>query len=132
MPTEQERLAQAERAIAFVEEFHGDPRCALNCLNSEALVDEVKRLRARLAEAKTPTWQPMETAPLDGTAVLLTEEDEGEPVTGAYVDFNGEPPSDYHSGWFDRISGEHEIHPTHWMPLPSPPPSAPSDTQGKA
>lgn len=37
------------RALAFVAEFKGDGRCALNCLHSEALAAEVYRLRAALA-----------------------------------------------------------------------------------
>jgi hypothetical protein len=35
-----------ERALAFVAEFKGDGRCALNCFYSEALAAEVQRLRS--------------------------------------------------------------------------------------
>jgi hypothetical protein len=42
-----------ERALAFVAEFKGDPRCGLNCLHSEALAAEVHRLRAVVAPARS-------------------------------------------------------------------------------
>lgn len=39
-----------DRALAFVAEFQGDPRCALNCLHAEALAAEVVRLREQRDE----------------------------------------------------------------------------------
>lgn len=43
---------KVERALAFVAEFKGDGRCALNCLYAEALAAEVHRLRDEIATAR--------------------------------------------------------------------------------
>lgn len=57
-------------------------------------------------------WQPIESAPKDGTAVLLYD-----PTTesGGFV-FEGAWENGWYDygDWFDRT-------PTHWIPLPSPP-----------
>lgn len=64
-------------------------------------------------------WQPIETAPKDGTSVL---------TWGCVHDDGGvhmfETPSFQLSrfgetGWVSAALGTHE--PTHWMPLPEPP-----------
>lgn len=66
-------------------------------------------------------WQPIETAPKDGTRILIYEP--GEPeyygiMTAKWIDI--------YSVWNVAPSegGDifpHEIHATHWMPLPLPP-----------
>lgn len=60
-------------------------------------------------------WQPIETAPVDGTYVLVAD---GQTV--------GEAKFHEGEGWW--WAGNHPtdswgsaIYPTHWMPLPSPP-----------
>ena len=74
----------------------------------------VARLRDELAEARA-WWQPIATAPKDGTAVLLFHD--GEIRTGRYSTRNGEV-----SPWgeFDRRSTCDGL-PSHWMPLPAAP-----------
>ena len=78
-------------------------------LAREALA-EIDRLRAtceRLREERDAlrTWQPMETAPRDRTILLAGE---NWTSTGAWcVD-----------SW---VSGEFDVQPTHWMPLPPAP-----------
>lgn len=60
------------------------------------------------------TWQPIETAPRDGTMVLLWHRNADGATAGWML------------GWFDQF---HEwenmcgglLEPTHWMPLPDPP-----------
>ena len=56
------------------------------------------------------TWQPIETAPRDGTRVLVYERDA---ALGA-ISLN----------WVDQ-DGWWLGHPTHWMPLPTPPEDKP-------
>jgi Protein of unknown function (DUF551) len=72
-----------------------------------------------------PYWQPIETAPKDGTVVLLWEDDMV--TVGSYTNFDsvGGAPEGYHNGWFDDETGYHEIIPSHWMPLPDPPTEIP-------
>lgn len=77
-------------------------------------------------------WQPIETAPRDGTAVLLFTQ--GIENTGpminvasfmckihAHLSFDRPCPSDdCEPAWYSTLcwlGGEH----THWMPLPAPP-----------
>lgn len=58
-----------------------------------------------------PGWRPIESAPKDGSSVLL------------FV-----PSYQCVGSWLNTIeggewcSGEWDVEPTHWMPLPSPPP----------
>lgn len=75
-------------------------------------------------------WQPIETAPKDGTTVLLAYKDEL--LIGWYQDEqrirHGQVISSTKKwtgyGVFDRIypsTSEPPPEPTHWMPLPKPP-----------
>ncbi len=72
-------------------------------------------------------WQPIETAPLDGTSVLVWD---GRSVSSARAFPNEWDNRGDECGWswcpsensFD--SSPHGIgEPTHWMPLPEPPAS---------
>lgn len=70
-------------------------------------------------------WQPIATAPKDGTWVLLTggeisygwdSDDQPRVVIGQFAGEEG-----WHFAWYDSgFYGEY-ISPTHWMPLPEPP-----------
>lgn len=74
-------------------------------------------------------WQPIETAPKDGTGIL------GWPIVGRY---NEDMPAPI--AWDDEqwrmIAAEGETaEPTHWMPLPfapNPCPASPSSTPGSS
>ena len=61
-------------------------------------------------------WKPIETAPKDGTEILMWSQYDGI-VVGHYS------KSVWADGWiiYDARSDTIELHPTHWMPLPQPP-----------
>ena len=68
-------------------------------------------------------WQPIETAPRDGTGVIITDVSVLTPVSGAAWFYDGKwwcleqmyrpYPGDDGCPWWGT--------PTHWMPLPPPP-----------
>jgi len=67
-------------------------------------------------------WQPIETAPRDGTGVLLFDNEihEGFWDELDYDEFRGAPITGWSYGalsWIDDTN----FSPTHWMPLPKPP-----------
>jgi hypothetical protein len=62
-------------------------------------------------------WQPIETAPKDGTELLLHCE-YGSLVLGAWQEW--EEVTGPKEGWLDNGEG-FTLTPTHWMPLPAPP-----------
>ena len=77
-------------------------------------------------------WQPIETAPRDGTWILLWDDHLGLAVSGCWYDYPGiNTPDDYEAPWSfwtadnDLISfwvgGDDYYSPTHWMPLPPAP-----------
>lgn len=75
-------------------------------------------------------WQPIETAPRDGTWVLLTgglidygwyEDTQPQCVAGHFASLMPAPEGRWQFAWYDGgYLGEYE-QPTHWMPLPAPP-----------
>lgn len=93
---------------------------------------DAKDAEAYAAELESSAkWQPIETAPKDGTAFLTFSRDAAnnprEGVSGiqstsilvmawAYADPHPYPV-DEHGNWHDF----HCYHPTHWMPLPEAP-----------
>jgi len=74
-----------------------------------------------LAQIKLLDWQPIATAPKDGTAVLGYF-----PGRRGYVARQDVVPihwSGWGGGvWEDVNGGKPSAEPTHWMPLPDPPP----------
>lgn len=83
---------------------------------------------AKVREAQA--WQPIETAPKDGTNIILADGKHAtvgnwyheEPYIHEYRDlggnYAGQDEGDGFNGWVDWSGG---ITPTHWMPLPPPP-----------
>lgn len=81
--------------------------------------------KAPRTAASNPKWRPIESAPRDGEMILLGD---GKTVTAGFFkpEFDSVYPwihldsgtDNFLNGWQDR---KHS--PTHWMPLPSPPPS---------
>lgn len=77
----------------------------------DCAVAEIQRLRAQPSHQQQPGWLPIESAPKDGTHVLLTD---GEMISCGYWCGSQHAPR-----WMSD-SGE----PTHWQPLPEPPANA--------
>ena len=66
------------------------------------------------------TWQPIETAPKDGTLVLTCVEGVYyRPITGVWSSYH--PNQAGKTCWRTSPVGGDKIAPTHWMPLPDPP-----------
>ena len=74
-----------------------------------------------------PAWLPIETAPKDGTRVLLTGWWEDDPTSGHRWTCDGFW-DDLTEEWFehpDRVPTDGAlVPPTHWLPLPPPPEGA--------
>lgn len=66
-----------------------------------------------------PEWQPIETAPKDGTDVLLWTAVQG---TGIYIAVTGYF-CEVDDAWCATVAAGYSsfINPTNWMPLPAPP-----------
>ena len=77
-----------------------------------ALSPEVSEETAFRAVQAVPGWQPMDTAPTDGTELLLRSA-AGRIANGSYVPVNGR------LGYWAWAMVKQE--PTHWMPLPTSP-----------
>ena len=114
--SEQDRES-ASRLLLEIEKclFSEDTDHRCTCI--EKIMAHVASLRRELAEARRDgerLWQPMETAPRDGTAVLLSIEDSVDAAIFWKEQwlFRGEIP----------LTGE----PDAWMPLPKPQASRPS------
>jgi hypothetical protein len=73
-------------------------------------------------------WSPIETAPRDGTTVLLWEQYEDEPFIGSWHNFRSRwVASTTHYGTDDNACVVDSVYSdgvTNWMPLPAPPVSA--------
>lgn len=85
-------------------------------LNSNAIAyellgeTELPRLLREAAAALTPQWQPISTAPRDGTAIDLWH-----PLLGRIAESRWDT---YLERW--TIICDPKV-PTHWMPIPAPP-----------
>ena len=80
-------------------------------------------------------WRPIETAPKDGTRVLVAGDDDGGRVAGGVVEARWfRQPQHRMEGWLAFFNEDPAfdpgcfISPTHWMPLPAPPVQPSSDT----
>lgn len=84
--------------------------------------DEMRALAAKLramadASSAPSGWQPIETAPRDGTRVLLREKFGHFEYVGRWMDPG---PDGADAMWADP-DGEYQIYPNLWHPLPPPP-----------
>lgn len=75
----------------------------------------------------TNEWQPIETAPKDGTMILTYRDSATVPVILSTYWFEKDEHYDGRSGWYHSQNsvGAYLLDdwetPTHWMPLPQPP-----------
>ena len=122
-PPAAQPVAQGERE-AFEAELQKMPECAPEFEQHRAWVEHFAWLlwQARAARsaaqgaAQVQAWQPIETAPKDGTLVLLLQKCEGgnlEPITAFWEPTFGWTDNARGSWWgFDAVG---------WMPLPAAP-----------
>lgn len=100
--------------VAIEEAFDPEER---NCF-SAYLGNAIDAARAAVDNPPASAWQPIETAPRDGTKFLAWDGDELLIVWwcdgGRWISDNLQQ---YHPGEYEN--------PTHWQPLPSPPPITP-------
>lgn len=61
------------------------------------------------------TWQPIESAPRDGTALLVFSDSRA--FEAHWVD----EPRNSNGGFWFSIPAWKSVSPTHWTPLPQPP-----------
>jgi hypothetical protein len=73
--------------------------------------------RDLIAEVERSTWQPIETAPKDGTKILLIC---AEPMTDPTYVVGLWIKDSWHSDWDHTMIGP-ELEVKHWMPLPAAP-----------
>lgn len=69
-------------------------------------------------------WQPIETAPKDGSTVMVSSSNEEVCLARCYK------ISKKRFKWFAFIPVKHPFRPTHWMPLPEPPVSRTESASG--
>ena len=131
--------AERERVLAYLRQ-QGYTDCAEAIEAGERLKAEERsgvvsdslpvpdaREERSASDAPVSNWQPIETAPKDGEAVLVTVD--GEHGFATYHEWSFTPEElaccrqgtpETFAGWCDDYSGEPmEPQPTHWMPLPS-------------
>lgn len=94
----------------YVGGYEIDPRNPTTCQICGKHPDQ----HAAPAPSDRPTWQPIETAPKDGSRVLIAWAD-GMVTAGYY----GKHFSSGEQGWF--TANGFYISPTHWQPLPPAP-----------
>lgn len=123
----EEMLAEIKRLTAEVEKLNSELTDALTDLNTArqdnaSFGPELKRLTAENEKLRAALqWQPIETAPKDGTPILAREKGAGPAVYMMCAMWSGSELE----GW--RIPGARGwtnarwFHPTHWMHLPPPP-----------
>ena len=99
-------------------------RGRVNCNAKQGAYDEA----ARAAIEAMPGWQPIETAPKDGSAVMIYGPQAGE-ISGpsdlpciCLASWTGQ--GDYEGFEWSTLDGDYYtvwVKPTHWQPMPAPP-----------
>jgi hypothetical protein len=74
----------------------------------------------------TDVWLTIETAPKDGTPILVYDNSYSHPIVSMWKsEYNNTGWLSPHEGYYEEeVSGDHcalKFNPTHWMPLPKTP-----------
>lgn len=86
-----------------------------------------------LADSKTPRgWQPIETAPRDGTMIIGLWPDGFSKSGRRIVDLTRYVSDQWEHGYYCTGEGSYRYEaPTHWQPLPSPPTLSAKDNKNE-
>jgi len=104
----------------FGVEERNDKWFYLECVVRNALIAIKNKERFDSSFAgHVPKWQPIETAPKDGTAILGAYQFQGETDWYGIVRFIKDLPDG--PSWVDQFCDDKWMEPTHWMPMPEPP-----------
>jgi hypothetical protein len=96
--------------------------CGTDVGETSDLIDDLIRERDELRDAAR--WQPIETAPKDGTSVLISSTNWRTTWRGYYRAQGFAPEQEidnWGEGWTRENYSDIGLIPTHWMPLPEPP-----------
>lgn len=88
----------------------------------EDLNDCIREL-FEMAQPPAPTWQPIESAPRDGTFILATWGNDYPPAVVRFAP--GKDRDGNVADWWDDYGGTY-MEALFWMPLPKPPEKEPS------
>jgi len=109
MPDENAEIKAAAPKEIWLQLEYGDEGTHTWCDHSTGWEPEVKYTRTDTIPARVPEWQPIETAPKDGTWILVISDSYSGPVT-AYWEKDG---------WFSEYAECNGVR--FWMPLPAAP-----------
>lgn len=112
----------ADLAEQFREEAGGSESYRQACRH---IVEAAERVTTTALNADAGAWQPIETAPKDGSWALLLTDRNGEPYAcAAFWSDSADDPEDH--GWYSSECASHKATDfgdefVQWMPLPDPP-----------
>ena len=89
----------------------------VNCNNPDIVLAQALADQFEAGRAAGPEWQPIETAPRDGTYILASPYWIGNPRADV-VNWHKAQRSE---GWLNIREGYIPGKPTHWLPIPEPP-----------
>jgi len=126
---------QCREAATLIAELQAADRDHLSATRGmeKRLNDEIEKLRASLHRVRETAWQPIETAPRDGTRILIW-------FVHAHAKYSDDPVAEgweaaHEAYWIDHNGGGWTWHglcgvATYWQLLPAPP--AVADTNADA
>lgn len=98
----------------ILEGAHPDESAAYLFERIKVAVPAIANLRAQRDAARAGQWQPIETAPKDGTHILGFDSGEAQIITW----------DNYDNSWMVYPQLMFDVTPTHWQPLPPTPATA--------